>query len=151
VTRDDDGDILDCYGHGRCARTWKTGAAAAWFSGVELFLFLLTTLIFLYYYHLHMAGDPSPPLPVLARLSRELLLAPLLEQEPLLRLPGPENTQFIPLLRITNPSARVLACTRVSIVGLELWKVDLVQLAGLEALLEPMQDRARLCHIQIIP
>ena len=36
VTRNDDGDILDCYGHGRCARTWKTGAAAAWFSDVEL-------------------------------------------------------------------------------------------------------------------
>ncbi|OCK95363.1 uncharacterized protein K441DRAFT_80209 [Cenococcum geophilum 1.58] len=58
ATRNDDGDILDCYGHGRCARTWKAGAAAAWFSGVEFFLFLLTTLIFLYYYHLHMAGDP---------------------------------------------------------------------------------------------
>lgn len=58
VTRNDDGDILDYYGHGRCARAWKTGAVAAWFSGVEFFLFLLTTLIFLYYYHLHMAGDP---------------------------------------------------------------------------------------------
>ena len=62
-------------------------------------------------------------------------MAPLLEQEPLLRLPGPENTQCIPFLRMANPSARVLACTRVSLVGL-------VQLAGLEALLEPMQDSA---------
>jgi len=36
VTRNDDGDILDCYGHGRCARTRKTRTAAAWFSGAKL-------------------------------------------------------------------------------------------------------------------
>ncbi|KAF2266360.1 hypothetical protein CC78DRAFT_542599 [Lojkania enalia] len=44
----------------RCRRAWRTGATAAWFSGVEFFLFLFTTLTFIYYFHCHLAGIPAP-------------------------------------------------------------------------------------------
>ncbi|KAF2810123.1 uncharacterized protein BDZ99DRAFT_476330 [Mytilinidion resinicola] len=43
---------------GRCRRAWKTGTAATVFAAFEFLLFFLTTVLFLYYYHAHMAGVP---------------------------------------------------------------------------------------------
>ncbi|KAF1971357.1 hypothetical protein BU23DRAFT_569873 [Bimuria novae-zelandiae CBS 107.79] len=48
---------------GGCRSAWRSGVAACVFAGVEFALFLLTTLVFLYYYHCHLAGQPAWGLP----------------------------------------------------------------------------------------
>ncbi|KAF2185059.1 hypothetical protein K469DRAFT_688275 [Zopfia rhizophila CBS 207.26] len=50
-------EFEECY---KCRKAWRTGTAAAWFSVVEFFLFLFTTLMSLYYYHCHMTDIPVP-------------------------------------------------------------------------------------------
>ncbi|EON66650.1 hypothetical protein W97_05896 [Coniosporium apollinis CBS 100218] len=46
----------------KAKRVWKTGAAAAWFGGIEFLLFSITTLVFVYCYHHYLAGTSAPGL-----------------------------------------------------------------------------------------
>ncbi|KAJ9645254.1 hypothetical protein H2201_005600 [Coniosporium apollinis] len=48
--------------YGKARRVWKTGAAVAWFGGIEFLLFLITTLVFVYYHHHHLDGTSAPGL-----------------------------------------------------------------------------------------
>ncbi|KAF9730572.1 hypothetical protein PMIN06_006559 [Paraphaeosphaeria minitans] len=43
----------------KCRGSWKSGVATAVFAVLEFFLFFLTTIAFVYYYHCHLAHEPA--------------------------------------------------------------------------------------------
>ncbi|KAF2876472.1 hypothetical protein BDV95DRAFT_602450 [Massariosphaeria phaeospora] len=47
----------------KCRAAWRAGTAATVFAAIEFLLFLLTTLLFIYYYHAHLADETVPGVP----------------------------------------------------------------------------------------